>query len=345
MVKFVGITWGVLTKDFSASADMIDVLKVYPRDPDTVQMADSMIRSSFSARKAADYYNDQELERRREAWARRFWSANSRLSPCLIRDDAGDDPEPLEAEPPPSEAELVLGHPVVEAATAEYVRFLDMLDSTELDLHDPRKQEVISGLISRAARATVAMLQAPHMWCGEHGAAHNRLLAETGVLLLWLDQNGPQSYADYQSYGRGKAKLMKTHMAELAERFDEPPVRLRESLFKLDKRLGGEWGQELIPVNLDSTFSGKSIRTMAFEVGLEDLYRYVYQPASGVGHGEWWTLEDYALQRCLNPLHRFHWIPSVEPVGQTDPEVASLWVSRLAELVSLASKQLAQPAE
>jgi hypothetical protein len=345
MVKFVGITWGVLIKDFTSSPDMIDVLKVYPRDPKTVGIGDSMIRASFNARKAADYYNDQDLEPRREAWARQFWIANSRLSPCLVREDAEDRPEPFEAQTPPSDPEPDPVHNFVEAATAEYLRFLDVLDSTEIDLHDPRKQEVISGLISRAARATVAMLQAPHMWCGEHGATHNRLLAETEFLLVWLDQNGPQSYADYQSYGRGKAKLMKTHMAKLMERFDEPPERLRQSLLKLDERLGGDWGQELIPVNLDSTFSGKSVRAMAFESGLEDIYRYVYQPASGVGHGEWWTLEDYALQRCLNPLHRFHWIPSVEPIGQTDPDVASLWVSRLAELVSLASKQLTPPAE
>ena len=82
------------------------------------------------------------------------------------------------------------------------------------------------------------------------------------------------------------------------------------------------------------------MRTMAFEAGLEDLYRNVYQAASGVQHGEWWALEDYALQRCLNPLHRFHAVPSVQPVGEEDPEVGEYFVARLAHIVSIATAQM-----
>jgi hypothetical protein len=232
---------------------------------------------------------------------------------------------------------------LIEAVNDEYEEFLDFLfDAPELDLYEPAKLEVVSGLVSRAVRATVAVLRAPHLWCGEHGASLIRVLAETEILLAWLDQNAPQSYRDYQEFGRGKAKLMKVHMEKLAEDFPggDPPERLQQSLLELDKKLGGDWGQELIAVNLDSTFSGKSLRAMAFETGLEGTYRYVYQPASGVGHGEWWTLEDYALQRCLNPLHRFHWIPSMEPVGGNDPEVGRMWVSQLGRLIGLALKQL-----
>jgi hypothetical protein len=343
MVKFVGITWGVLTKGFHAPPDMIDLLKVYPRDPETLAAADSVIRATFSAMKGAEYHDDRPLEERREEWARRFWITNSRRSLCFIREPVEIAVELGEGSGTADEPPQALARELVEAASREYEEFLGFIfGQGELDLYAPSRLEVISGLVSRAARATVAVLRAPHLWCGEHGSSLIRLLAETEILLAWLDQTGPEGYDNYQAFGRGKAKLMKAHMEKLAEDFPggEPPERLQESLLHLDKKLGGDWGEELIAVNLDSTFSGKSLRAMAFDTGLEETYRYVYQPASGVGHGEWWTLEDYALQRCLNPLHRFHWIPSMEPVGGDEPEVGRMWVSQLGRIIRIALGQL-----
>jgi hypothetical protein len=344
MVKFVGITWGVLTKSLSAPASTIELWKAYPRDPDTVDIADSSIRASFNAWKGVDAYNDPQRVEAREAWARRFWIANSRLSPCIIGEEIEiEEPEASVGEGASDEA---MARELVAAASEVYERFLDfLLSGTALDLYAPAKLEVICGLVSRAARATVAVLRAPHMWNGEHGAWLMRLLAETEILLTWLDQNAPQSYADYQEFGRGKAKLMKAHMEKLAEDFPggDPPERLKQSLLDLDKKLGGDFGEQLIPVNLDSTFSGKSVRVMAFEAGLEGTYRYVYQSASGVDHGEWWALEDYALQRCQNPLHRFHRLPSMAPVGGYDPEVGQMWVSQLGKLLGIAVQQLSEP--
>ncbi len=345
MVKFVGITWGVLTKSLSAPPSTIDLWRSYPRDPATVDMADASIRASFNAWKGADAYNDPQRVDAREAWARRFWISNSRLSPCII----GEEIEIAESERGSVDegaTDESMARELVGAAANTYGRFLDFLESgTPLDLYSPAKLEVVCGLVSRAVRATVAVLRAPHMWNGEHGAWLMRLLAETEILLAWLDQNGPQSYADYQVFGRGKAKLMKAHMEKLAEDFPggDPPERLKQSLLELDKKLGGDIGEQLIPVNLDATFSGKSVRVMAFEAGLEDTYRYVYQSASGVGHGEWWTIEDYALQRCQNPLHRFHWLPSMAPVGGYDLEVGQMWVSQLGKLLGIAVKQLSEP--
>lgn len=342
MVKFVRFTWDVLTRNLSMPETTIELWKVYPHDPTTVDMADSSIRASFNAMKAAELHNEPQLVETREAWARRFWIANSRLTSCIIEEEV----EIEDAEPEPAESDLAdhsLARELVDAASDEYEKFLDfVLGGSELDLYAPAKLEVVCGLVSRAARATVAVLRAPHMWNGEHGAWLIRLLAETEILLEWLDQNGPESYADYQTFGRGKEKLMRAHMQKLAEDFPggDPPERLKQSLLALDKKLGGDWGQQLIAVNLDSTFSGKSVRAMAIDAGLEDAYRYVYQSASGVGHGEWWALEDHALQRCQNPLHRFHWLPSMAPVGGYDPEVGEMLVSRLGKLVSIALRQL-----
>lgn len=59
-------------------------------------------------------------------------------------------------------------------------------------------------------------------------------------------------------------------------------------------------------MSVESTFTGRTLRQMAEEIGDLDRYRFQYQPASAVAHGEWGTIEDYCLQRCANPLHLFH---------------------------------------
>jgi hypothetical protein len=340
MVKFMRIGWGVLTRTFRTSPQTIDLLKTYPLDQSKLGAADSVIRATFSAMRGADHHADPGLQERRDDWAKRFWATNWRLSPCLLSEEI----EMKGIDLPPSADEATATEDVrrlVAAAAAEYDRFLDVLADADIDLFDPAKHEVVGGLTSRAARATVALLRSPHMWGGEHGSGVIRVLAETEIVLSWLDLNAPGSYAEYQAFGRGKAKLMKVHMAELAESFSgDAPERLQQALTNLGRKLGGEWGEEFIAVSIDSTFAGKSMRTMAFEAGLEDLYRNVYQAASGVQHGEWWALEDYALQRCLNPLHRFHAVPSVQPVGEEDPEVGEYFVARLAHIVSIATAQM-----
>ncbi|HUW77700.1 MAG TPA: DUF5677 domain-containing protein [Candidatus Nanopelagicaceae bacterium] len=199
----------------------------------------------------------------------------------------------------------------VRKVNAEFNRFIDgFFQCQELDLHTPANHEVIAGLVTRAVRSVTANLRVSHLWCGEYGSNLTRLLAETEIVLAWLAKMGSEGYAQFQAYGDGKAKLMRAHMRDLLDDFSgEPPEMLIDSIEHLDKKLGGEWAEEFIPVSVDPTFvAGKSVWTMAQETGREDLYRYVYQSASGVSHGEWWAVQDYAMQRCMNPLHRYHWV-------------------------------------
>jgi hypothetical protein len=337
MLKFVGITWAVITKKFRADSATIEMLKTYPRDPSTVGAADSVVRASFGASKGAEYYRDPALRDRHRGWAELFWRSNWRLTPCLLRED----PEPAESGSAGSGGENDVARDHVVAVHQLYRDFLDGFFRADLDLHEPAQHEVIGGLITRAVRSTVAYLRSPHLWSGEYGSGLTRLLAETEITVSWLAQGGTERYAQYQAYGRGKAKLMKAHMVNLAGQFnDAPPEMLTEAIEHLNQGLGGDWGEEFVTVNLDSTFSGKTVRTMANETGLVDLYRHIYQSASGVTHGEWWAVQDYAMQRCMNPLHRFHWVLSMEPVGGNEALLAEYWVTKLAELVGLALDEL-----
>ena len=53
---------------------------------------------------------------------------------------------------------------------------------------------------------------------------------------------------------------------------------------------------------------------MAEECNLLRYFRLIYQPASSDIHGDWSSIRNVNLTRCMNPLHRFHRIPQrLEP--------------------------------
>lgn len=340
-LKFATITWRVVARTFSASKELIEEWQVYPRGTTNMAKTDCSIRASFGSMKAMASLNDPGLDERILAWAKDFWAINMRSTPCFLNEDVAPAEQDLT---PAGEKESAEPESVdaVDEVLVEWNRFLDgFLGHSELDLYDPARHEVISGLITRATRAVVAHLRSPHFWGGEHGSALTRLLTETEIILTWMSLNGDDSYRAYQAYGDGKAKLHGANLAGLAAEFgDNVPEMLTTAIEHLDKKTGGEWGGQFVPVSVDSTFSGKSMRTMAQQSGLEGLYRHVYQGASSVTHGEWWTVEDYSMQRCRNPLHRFHRVPSMEPVGGNEPLLARYWIDTVSRLISQALEQI-----
>lgn len=86
-------------------------------------------------------------------------------------------------------------------------------------------------------------------------------------------------------------------------------------------------------VDTGDSFGGKSIRAMATECGLLDLYRHAYYLSSGVSHSEWWSVETHALERCPNVLHRGHLIPSLSLNSGGNVALARSWVDQLYALI------------
>lgn len=350
LVKFLETTWLVFTREFTADEELINVLKTYPGVEADWPKADTYIRAGWNARKAALSANDPQLEDLRAQWAKSFWRQNMGHSICVREGDLGDESESSAA---PGDQ----GHSADDARVAEEVghavltlfnRFLEQATSGAAapDLWDPAKHEVVSGLVARAVRAVVAVLRSPDLWSDEHGAWVIRLLTETEIILAWLAMQPEEIYRKYQDFGHGKRKLIRRHMQELADRMDDTPVELRKALAHYEKRLGGDWGEEFINVSVGATFADTTVRQMADESGMIVEYNKIYQPASGVTHGEWWAIEDNVMERCMNPLHRFHWIPRLDPPCSVNEAVPWLLAARLTTLVEMALTHLdAKPLE
>lgn len=154
--------------------------------------------------------------------------------------------------------------------------------------------------------------------------------------LLWV-QGDDDLFAQYQSYGWGKRKLQTKQLKqELGSGEGGGSDFFRTLIEELERKGPGEIGDQFQEVNLEATFSGIPLRAMADEVGELDRYNRLFQTSSGVGHGEWWALEDYALERCQNPLHRFHWIPRLNwDQPRPEPRFPEILLGLLKEISDL----------
>jgi Family of unknown function (DUF5677) len=212
--------------------------------------------------------------------------------------------------------------------------YVEALETAPAPLHDPEQQEVHSGLVARAARDVITALGAPDLWCMEHGAHIIRALVEVRIYIQWMARQDPSIYRAFQEYGAGKAKLYARIMDEIPAEARQPDfeeaIKDLESLSHNDEVI-----DHRVVDTRDSFAEGKSIRVMAEECGLLDLYRQAYYIASGVAHSEWWSVETHAMERCLNVLHGGHLVPSLSLNSGGNVSLATSWVDQLYTLIRI----------
>lgn len=337
-------TWSTVhAGTFRSDARTIQLLKSYPGDTGTRSAADTVVPAGWGAHKGMLLVKDPKHFDRAIKWARVFWGANSMTSRCIRKSETeddyvdGTDQEEHEIEVRTSDS-LPVEHaaPTPVPEDGAHLRrftmdvlssFIEAIETAPARLYEKERQEVISGLVARAGRDLIAVLSAPDLWCMEHGAHIARMLVETKIYLRWMALQDPSIYREFQEYGAGKAKLY-------ARISDELPVKARTDGFREAaeelKRLSHN--NDVVDdrvVDTRGTFAGgKSIRAMADEAGLLDLYRQAYSLASGVTHSEWWSVETHAMEPCLNVLHGLHLVPSFSLSFGGNVSLASSWVDQ-----------------
>jgi hypothetical protein len=357
VIKCLYIWSAVQAGTFSTNTEMIELLQPYPNDPMTRAQADSVVRASWGARKALLLQNDENYFARAIEWARVFWGANSMTTRCMRHREveaSEHDREEGSMEAPsdaasPDEA-LAPGTPPEDGAHLRQLAmdllasYVEALETSPAALYDHERQEVNSGLVARAGRDVITALGVPDLWCMEHGAHIIRSLVEVRIYIQWMAKQPLSIYRTFQDYGAGKAKLYARIMDELPEearRSDfEEAIKDLEKLSHNDGIL-----DHRVVDTRDSFADGKSIRAMAEECGLIDLYRQAYSMASGVAHSEWWSIETHAMERCLNILHGGHLVPSLSLNSGGSVEFAKSWVDQLYTLIRISLRILGTDAK
>jgi hypothetical protein len=344
VIKCLSIWSAVQAGTFSSDPTTIELLRRYPADADTRSQADSVVRASWGAHKGLLEYRDASHFDESIKWARAFWGANSVTTRCTRRRDveAVDDASVEVLGSPQHDAKLHDetstdsssddGAHLCQLAMDLVSSYVEALETSPADLYDREPQEVHSGLVTRVGRDVITALGNPDLWCSEHGAHIVRALVEARIYLQWMAGQDRSIYRTFQEYGAGKAKLYARILDETPEEARRPDFiagveeleRLSHNNQVLDHR---------VVDTRDSFAEGKSIRAMADECGLIDLYRQAYYMASGVAHSEWWSVETHAMERCLNVLHGGHLIPSLSLNSGANVELASSWIDQLYALI------------
>lgn len=345
VIKCLGIWSAVQAGTFRTSAETIELLQPYPKDLNTRAKADSVIRAMWGAHKELLLHENADHFGEAIKWARVFWGANSMTTRCIRHRDVEADEQEVEEDPmgkptvsghadeAPAPADVPEGGAHLRRLAMDLLSsYVEALETSPARLHDPERQEVHSGLVARVARDVITALGSPDLWCMEHGAHIIRVLVEVRIYIQWMAQQDPSIYRAFQEYGAGKAKLYSRIMDELPEEARRPDFV--EAVEELKRLSHNDDVLDYRTVDTRDSFAdGKSIRAMAEECGLLDLYRQAYYMASGVAHSEWWSVETHAMERCMNVLHRGHLIPSLALSSGGNVELARSWVDQLYALI------------
>ena len=133
-----------------------------------------------------------------------------------------------------------------------------------------------------------------------------RALVETYITFTYLlqkEKTEPRVWDDYRSYGTGQIKLVYLKLQELKKNTSSIELDEMDLIANEDKWV------EFIPINLGH-WDSANLRKMAEEVKLKDLYDKFYNYTSGFMHGNWGAVRESIYQKCINPLHRYHRIPT-----------------------------------
>jgi hypothetical protein len=216
---------------------------------------------------------------------------------------------------------------------ALHERFLQLADTTDPDIFNPDRYEVFTGIVARVLRYLNVHIGYPALWTMEHGAPLLRSVVEARIIIRYLAAADVESdiFRRFKAYGMGRLKLLKLHFEEYLAAEQNPHEDMIAYVGYLEALVNQDIMEEFQGINLGGNFAGKDMRKMAAEVGLEREYRLLFAPASSNVHGEWSVIDEYALERCRNPLHLRHRIARRE----VDGPIGGMVVDTVAEFASL----------
>ncbi len=321
-------------------ADDVAVLAEYSEamDPDRQSMVESMVRAMFLS--ISNMLIDPQH------WSAPFWRRNDKISQCVIAGygESSDDRvigalpiigtgyrriKRLSRRWNHRKAIRATTKSLVDAMQALRHDFARASSALAIDLYDIDRSDVLLGLVSRQFHFFGLIAHQPRLWTPQFGLIVHRVMADNQIVLRWLmRRNDSELFIKFKEYSLGHLTLFRLHLerVRLSTRMDTIEL---ESM--LSERVGAEINEQLLSIDVGAPFE-VSIRQMAIEVDLKDLYDLVYAPSSAEVHGEWSSLKEYNLEHCLNPLHRFHWLPDLEQVIHLSPGIPLTASSLLVDL-------------
>lgn len=250
---------------------------------------------------------------RESIWAAKFWRQ--------WMDDTACAPCPQASRGPPIPATTSMKVAAARGALAAH--FQRTLRTTELDA----KHDDVFGLALYATDTLSELLRMGNA-TGILGRAGLRELAEIAITLSYLAHvDRDEVWLQYRMHGSGQAKLAWI-------KFEENPAPGTHVDAELLRQMASEdrW-HEFVDIDLGH-WAALDARKMAELSGTKDLYDSYYGWPSTYVHAQWCAVRATSLATCMNPLHRFHRVPTVAAtrLGDVVPDAVTI-VDRILGVV------------
>lgn len=280
----------------------LDIIELLPKYPHRLSDEDRARCESFGRSILTMIIQDNIGDR---AWSQYFWRRNFELSPC---ENLNDEKKFVRKTIDTKWLDNI--YQICENNSSLLNEYLDhVVESYIIDLYSPETDEVLLGLFSRIIRLTSLILTKPLLWSYDLSRILLRCLSDTTITYCYLiKKNESQLFQSFIDYGKGKEKLLLLHLQDTHQ---NTQTVTGESIDQLALHLGGGFSPALIDINLGD-WKDVSVRDMANECNLMDIYRIIYDPTSSDIHGTWTSIKNTNLTYCVNPLHRYHRLPQLE---------------------------------
>ena len=176
-----------------------------------------------------------------------------------------------------------------------------------IKISDSETYEAIGGLLSRQATLTIYLSVSPSIWNGHIAPLVLRSMTDAHITLSWILKSPTERAKKYILYGLGQEKLFIEHLKADPSSKSKGGKRLIEIK---ESWLNSQRFDFLTEVNVGN-WAEINTRQMAKESNCEGLYKYAYSPFSGVVHNMWQHISRYNLKYCINPLHKYHRVPTI----------------------------------
>jgi len=316
-VYIIGIT-GRLKIVKGQSLGNIEAIKDYP-DTDESRMVASGIRAALGGIRGLNK-NAESVK-----WCTYFWQHGYEISVCEIQKPLFMELSKKQKKSLDKISNIVRGYQEQLFKEVE-----GLWSKIKIDISNPIKDEVLGGLIARQARLASVIISNDILWTLDLGRIILRCMVDTHITLAWLIKKGKEEdYDNFIEYGLGQEKLLLEHLKIRIDKSDSEFKNKSDEIEERKNWVNSQLLTDFLPVNVGNWIT-KNVRKMAEEADCIDIYNLSYTPFSTAVHGMWNTLARINLKFCINPLHKFHRIPSLE-----EPPIYFGIIIQAAEIMGL----------
>ncbi len=178
------------------------------------------------------------------------------------------------------------------------------------DIENEHQFVVVGGLLARQATLASEISAAPSIWNEHMAPIFLRVMVDLHINLAWILKDPETRAKSYIEYGLGQAKLMVEHRkVDMVSKGLDP--QNDQAIQATEAWLNSQRLEFLVEVNVGN-WADSTIRNLAIEADQKSLYDLSYVPFSNAVHNTWWHVGRFNSRRSPNPLHRFHFIPTMD---------------------------------